>query len=42
MAMQESQKKAHGNLDRKDFYEFGYRPQKTFEKKKKQHLFEDE
>lgn len=35
MAMQESQKEAHENLDCKDFYEFGYRPQKTFEKKKK-------
>lgn len=42
--MQESQKEAHGNLDRNNFYEFGYRPQKTFEKrkKKKKHLFEDE
>lgn len=26
---------ARRNLNRKDFYEFGYRPQKTFEGKKK-------
>lgn len=41
MAMQESQNEAHGNLDRKAFYEFGYRPQKTFGKKKN-YLHEDE
>ena len=39
--MQESQNEARGNLDRKDFYEFGYRPQKTFGGKKT-HLREDE
>lgn len=33
--MQESWNEARGNLDRKDFYEFGYRPRKTFGGKKK-------
>lgn len=43
--MQESWNEARGNLDYKDFYEFGYRPQKTFggkKKKTKPHLCEDE
>lgn len=46
MAKQGSQNEASANLDCKDFYEFGYRPQKIFKegkrKKKKAHVFEDE
>lgn len=41
--MQGSRKEARENLDWKDFYEFGYRPQKTFEgRKTTTHVFEDE
>ena len=40
--MQESQNEARENLDCDDFYEFGYRPQKTLGKKKTYHLFKDE
>ena len=32
-AKQESQNEARENLDCEDFYEFGYRPQKTLGKK---------
>lgn len=45
-AKQESQNEASADLDCKDFYEFGYRPQKIFKEGKKKnpqtHVFEDE